>query len=402
MNEGCERYIEDPEANAAHLETCEACRELFGELDAPVAAHRPISVDALPLAAWEGASHRSWPLVVAGAVLLIGIAAALFAIAGISPRVLIMQLPSRDVMASVLNGGGAFVQNAPRGWQIGIGIGFLVVNSLLFVAPLAIASSGPGMQSFGHSVTIDRPVKGDVQVYGGAATVRDVIDGDLFVFGEGVTFEGNGRVTGNVIWFGGQVTNGEGRIGGRLYSPTSFESAAAAMTRNAVILSLLVVWLIAAVILALMSGRELRLSSIEVRSSPLHCFALGLVAMTSFVLSAIVFSYLIPYLVGVPLLAALGVFAMLTKVYGTIAVFHAVGTLVAGSKTRDQLARRKWLRGDLAMVVVGLLILGAVRMLPVVGPLVWGCASVFGVGVALATKFGRREPWFLVWRPADA
>ncbi|HKO00551.1 MAG TPA: hypothetical protein VJ032_02590, partial [Thermoanaerobaculia bacterium] len=260
----------------------------------------------------------------------------------------------------------------------------------------------PGMQSFGHSVTIDRPVKGDVQVYGGAATVRDVIDGDLFVFGEGVTFEGNGRVTGNVIWFGGQVTNGEGRIGGRLYSPTSFESAAAAMTRNAVILSLLVVWLIAAVILALMSGRELRLSSIEVRSSPLHCFALGLVAMTSFVLSAIVFSYLIPYLVGVPLLAALGVFAMLTKVYGTIAVFHAVGTLVAGSKTRDQLARRKWLRGDLAMVVVGLLILGAVRMLPVVGPLVWGCASVFGVGVALATKFGRREPWFLVWRPADA
>jgi hypothetical protein len=54
------------------------------------------------------------------------------------------------------------------------------------------------------------------------------------------------------------------------------------------------------------------------------------------------------------------------------------------------------------MVVVGLLVLGAIRMLPVVGPLVWGCASVFGVGVALATKFGRREPWFLVWRPADA
>jgi hypothetical protein len=133
MNEGCERYIEDPEANAAHLETCEACRELFGELDAPAAAHRPISVDALPLAAWEGASHRSWPLVVAGALLLIGIATALFAVAGISPRVLIMQLPSRDVMASVINGGGAFVQNAPRGWQIGIGIGFLVVNTILYV-----------------------------------------------------------------------------------------------------------------------------------------------------------------------------------------------------------------------------------------------------------------------------
>lgn len=278
----------------------------------------------------------------------------------------------------------------------------LLLSLLLLVAPEVFASSGPGLQAFGHSVVIDHPVKGDVQVFGGAATVRDVIDGDLFVFGDGVTFEGNGRVTGHVIWFGGQVTNGEGRVGGRLYSPTSLETAAAAMTRNAVILSLLVVWLIAAVILGLMSGRELRMSSLEVRASPLHCFALGLVALTSFVLSAIVFSYLIPYLVGIPLLAALGVFAMLTKVYGTIAVFHAVGTLVAGSKTRDQLARRKWLRGDLAMVVVGLLILGAIRMIPGIGPLVWGCASVFGVGVALATKFGRREPWFLVWRPADA
>jgi hypothetical protein len=266
----------------------------------------------------------------------------------------------------------------------------------------ASAASGAGLQAFGENVVIEQPVKGDVQVYGGAADVRNVIDGDLFVFGEGVTFDGAGAVTGNVIYFGGQVRNSDGRIGGRLYSPTSFESAAAAMTRTAVMLSLLVVWLIAAVILALMSGRELRLSSVEVRASPLHCFALGLVALTSFVLSAIVFSYLVPFLVGIPLLAALGVFALLTKVYGTIAVFHAIGTLVAGSRTRDQLARRRWLRGDLAMVVVGLLILGAIRLVPVIGPLAWGCASVFGVGVALATKFGRREPWFLVWRPADA
>lgn len=133
MNDGCQRYIEDPEANASHLETCEACRELFGELDMPVAEHRPISVDGLPLAPWEGASHRSWPLVVAGAVLLIGIAAALFAMAGISPRVLFTTLPSMDVLASVIRGGGAFVRNAPTGWQVGIGIGFLVVNTLLYM-----------------------------------------------------------------------------------------------------------------------------------------------------------------------------------------------------------------------------------------------------------------------------
>jgi hypothetical protein len=120
------------------------------------------------------------------------------------------------------------------------------------------------------------------------------------------------------------------------------------------------------------------------------------------VLTAIVFSYLVPYLIGIPLLAALAVFAIFTKIYGMIAVFHTIGTLIAGVKTREQLGARKWLRGDLAMVVIGVLILGAIRLIPVVGTIVWGLASVFGVGVALATKFGRREPWFLAWRPQEA
>jgi hypothetical protein len=162
------------------------------------------------------------------------------------------------------------------------------------------------------------------------------------------------------------------------------------------------VWLLAAIVVTLMSGREVRASSLEVRTSVLHCFVLGLVAFTSFVLTAIAFSYLVPYVIGIPLLAALGAFGMLTKVYGMIAIFHAIGTIVAGSRSRDQLARRNWLRGDLAMVVIGVLILGAIRLIPVVGPLLWSLASIFGVGVALATKFGRREPWFLEFRAANA
>jgi hypothetical protein len=172
------------------------------------------------------------------------------------------------------------------------------------------------------------------------------------------------------------------------------------MQNTAVIVSILAIWMFAAVALTLLSGREIRYSSIEMRASALHCFALGLVAFTSFALTAIVFSYLIPYHVGVPLLFALGVIAILTKIYGTIAVFHAVGTLVAGIRTREQLTARRWLRGDLAMVVVGVIVLGALRLIPIVGPIIWAVASVFGIGTALATKFGRREPWFLTWRPS--
>lgn len=242
---------------------------------------------------------------------------------------------------------------------------------------------------------IDKPVAGTVQVYGGKHFIREVIAGDLLVIGGTVTFTGRGRVDGNLIHAASTVRNPDGRVGGKVYPLASLEGAAVSMKKNAIVASLLLVWLIVAVVLTLMSGREIRFSSTEVRSSALHCFVLGLVALTSFVLTAIAFSYLIPYVVGIPLLAALAVFAILTKVYGMIAVFHAVGTAIAGSRSRDQLARRKWLRGDLAMVVIGVLLLGAIRMIPVVGTVVWGLASIFGVGTALATKFGRREPWFL-------
>ena len=262
-------------------------------------------------------------------------------------------------------------------------------------------SAGDDTYFVNVSGAVDAPVAGSVQIYSGTVTVRDVIAGDLVVVGGTVIFVGRGRVNGNLIHAASKIQGADGRVGGRVYPLASLEGAAASMTKNAIVASLLVVWLIAAIILTLMSGREIRLSSAEVRTSALHCFVLGLVALTSFVLTAIAFSYLVPYVIGIPLLAALGVFAVLTKVYGMIAVFHAVGTIVAGAKSRDQLAGRKWFRGDLAMVVVGVLILGGIRLIPVVGTIVWGFASVFAVGTALATKFGRREPWFLAWRPAE-
>jgi hypothetical protein len=255
---------------------------------------------------------------------------------------------------------------------------------------------------YGDSVTLREPVEGNVQVYRGNVTVANVIAGDLLVVGGTVSFSGPGRVNGALIYGGSLVSGADDRVRGGIYPLFSLEGAAASINKSAVVATLLLFWLAAAVIVTLMSGREVRLSSIEVRSSALHCFVLGLVALTSFVLTAIAFSYLIPYVVGVPLLAALAVFGFLTKVYGMIAMFHAVGTLVAGARNRHDLASRKWLRGDLAMVVIGLLLLGAIRFVPAIGAVVWGVASIFGVGVALATRFGRRDPWFLEYRSVTA
>jgi hypothetical protein len=81
----CEEYLQDPEANAAHLAACASCRAIDEELSVPVdVPARPIALDALPLAPWEGAAHRTWPLVAAGVAAMLTLATVLFVAAGVS------------------------------------------------------------------------------------------------------------------------------------------------------------------------------------------------------------------------------------------------------------------------------------------------------------------------------
>lgn len=130
-SEDCRRYHEDPEANAAHLATCAECRAVDEQLRAPV-NNRKLRIETLPLAPWEGASFRSWPLVAGGALAVIAIAAAFFAAAGASPLLVLEALrnavPSGQIVQSFVQLGSGIVRHAP----VAILLAFLVVNAILF------------------------------------------------------------------------------------------------------------------------------------------------------------------------------------------------------------------------------------------------------------------------------
>lgn len=135
QNDACQRYMEDPEANAAHLETCAKCSAeasaLAGKADV---AAPPIDLDALPLAPWEGSSHRAWPLVLGGSAIVIAIALALCDAAGLSPMHLAeSSMASMDATRALLNRASSSLRQASTGAQIAFGAAFLIVNALLFV-----------------------------------------------------------------------------------------------------------------------------------------------------------------------------------------------------------------------------------------------------------------------------
>ena len=130
MTSDCDRYLEDPEAYAAHAKTCASCGSLaealdLGDADVPA---RPMKLDALPMAAWEGASYRTWPLVIAGVVSVAILAIVFWTATGVSPVATVSAtVPPLDAVLKMLQLTGRGL-GGPA-----VAVLFVVINSILFL-----------------------------------------------------------------------------------------------------------------------------------------------------------------------------------------------------------------------------------------------------------------------------
>ena len=125
----CDEYLQDPEGNAEHVRTCAMCQALTEELDDEVEVRpRPLSLDALPLAPWEGAKHRTWPLVGAGLLAVFTLAIVLSAAAEVSPVTAVTaSMPSIQALLTFFQLTGR-AMGAPV-----VAVLFVVINSVLFL-----------------------------------------------------------------------------------------------------------------------------------------------------------------------------------------------------------------------------------------------------------------------------
>lgn len=153
----CRQFRGDPEKFSTHPETCGSCAAILEEItefdrefasraaisDVPPLA--PLDSRTLPIAQWEGAGERAWPLAVLGALALVFLAVMLFLLSGISPAdgfraALMSQLPRFELLevASVVGEG---LRTAPLRVHLFILAGFTVIN-VIFVRMLRRAPRG--------------------------------------------------------------------------------------------------------------------------------------------------------------------------------------------------------------------------------------------------------------------
>ena len=253
----------------------------------------------------------------------------------------------------------------------------------------------------GQDVVIAGEALADVAALNGSVDVSGRVTGDIVVLRGNVRLAPTARVSGDIFVVGGTIRAARGaQTGGRMVSYPNASNAWLTLLEGPSIglgfasrlvlgakLALLASWAALLLLFFAASGRQVLETADGVRREPFRSFFVGLTGLVALILTGLFFSVFARGLIGVPLIVLLALLAMVLKLWGMVAVFYAIG---------EWLARRVFHRRPrpLNAATLGLLVLGLIKFLPWCGVLAWTTATLIGVGAALSTKFGRREPWF--------
>jgi hypothetical protein len=298
-------------------------------------------------------------------------------------------------------------------------LAFIAALPLLCVAPAtALEPAGLELQAgsiarqpivaIGRDAVIEGEALAGVTAINGSVTVSGTVKGEVTVLGGNLTLEPGGSIEGDALVLGGQlVASRDARISGRsvayptmsrawltlLEGPSLGLAASSPLVLGAK-LGLVAAWLALTLLFFATAGRPIVRTADEIRLEPLRCFAVGLVGLATIVLTALFFTALLPSLVAAPMLVLVVLAALALKLWGMVAVFHGCGRWLASFVVGLRGGRRSIRIVQLHAAVLGLLVLGAVKLVPYLGLWAWTAATLVGMGAALRSKFGRFEPWF--------
>lgn len=255
--------------------------------------------------------------------------------------------------------------------------------------------------ALGRDLRVDGEAAADVAAVSGSIEVTGRVRGDVIVLGGDARLGSAAHVGGDVFVLGGRLEAQPGaRIDGRSVAYPDIGSAWVILLGGPSLgqpslspvvigakLALIAAWLAWTLLLFAVGGRGVLSTSEGVRHEPFRSFFVGLSGVLALFLTALLFGAFAAVLVGVPLLLMVVLVGLLLKLWGMVAVFHALGAWLL-----MRVLRRRWI--PLNAAILGLVVMGGLKLVPWVGTWSWTAASLIAVGAALTTKFGRREPWF--------
>jgi cytoskeletal protein CcmA (bactofilin family) len=284
-------------------------------------------------------------------------------------------------------------------------------------------TTSQAIESLNRSVLILGTVNGDVSTVSGDIAVLGNVNGNVSatsgtitvlgaVNGEAKTVSGNlrvgGKITGATSAIGGKIETAPGAqllgpsnssihgnwdinlgntSGSFKLEPGSYPSIYAFWLSPFMLLwrsGLLIFWVAMSCAMAALFQPAILRAKAELQRAPAQSAALGFLWTILFWVLLVAFIFLSLMLIGVPLLIVLVAFDIALGVFGMTLVFAVVGERLAHRLNHPNVS-------IYAAVFVGACFLGLLRLIPIVGSLIWFAAGLFGVGATLSTRFGAAE-----------
>ncbi|HEX4496174.1 MAG TPA: polymer-forming cytoskeletal protein [Thermoanaerobaculia bacterium] len=263
------------------------------------------------------------------------------------------------------------------------------------------STTGQQLVAIDRDVSVEGEALADVAALDGSVDVSGKVDGNIIVLRGDARLAPTARVAGDVFVIGGTIRAAHGaQTGGRMVSYPNAPNAWLTLLEGPSIglgfasrlvlgakLALVASWAALLLLFFAASGRQLIETAEGVRREPFRSFFVGLTGVICLVLTALFFTAFARGLLGAPFVVLVVLLGLVLKLWGTVAVFYALGEWLS-----RHVFRRRF--QPLNAATIGLLVLGAIKFLPWFGVLSWYVVSFIGVGATLSTKFGRREPWF--------
>lgn len=263
----------------------------------------------------------------------------------------------------------------------------LLALAVIFAAAFAPASARTrsithGGEFYGTNVVVDsdQVIEGNITVYGGDADIEGRVDGNVTTYGGTVDTSNGGTITGTVDEYGSNWGQ---------WLP--FGTSATLAHENARLMARLT-YSIIVVLAFLIFPIRVRKAMDRVEHHPGLSAAAGVVALIAVIPLAILLALTI---VGIPL-----IFVEFVAIFAGILIGQAALGILLGRRIYE-LVRPHATPTPLAALIIGLVVLSAAEILPVVGGLVTALVFLVGLGAAILA-FIRETTFLTPGMPASA
>lgn len=258
--------------------------------------------------------------------------------------------------------------------------------------------------SLGGHVIVDGHVREDVMVIGGSITISGEVGQSVVGIGSHVVVKATAKIGKDLAALGGTLEKEPGcvvggdtiyfqtrELGDRLFQDGVWDGLLSLSIIPIFVVAKLVMiflWLIVAVLGAALMPKPIAFAAGEIRKHFWPVLGTGFVAIIIFTMLVFFAAMLSFILIGIPIALALAVAGFVVKIFGRLAVFYLLGeSALRAFRSRSASA--------MGAVLMGLLVFSLAGFVPVLGFLFTLVLNAVGWGIAIRTKFGTRENWFV-------